>query len=270
MVSVVIPACNCASTIERAIDSVLEQEVPLEILVVNDDSPDDLDLVMKRYEDVRTLHYYKNERSLGAAAARNRGVSLAKGTYVAFLDADDWWDKDKLKKQLARLKAGGSASAKGASGQEKRGTSAPVLCATARELVTPEGERTGRVIPVHEEISYRRLLRHNCINCSSVLLRADVARQFPMQHEDSHEDYITWLHILKQYGPAVAVNEPLLKYRLSVSGKSGSKLHSAKMTYRAYRYAGFGRAASGCFFCAYAVNGVVKYAGAYLRGLFRR
>jgi len=270
IVSVIIPACNCAATIGRAIDSVLEQGVPLEILVLNDCSTDELDSVMEHYENVRELHYYKNKRSLGAAATRNLGVEKAKGTYVAFLDADDWWDRDKLKKQLARLESGSSAGSDGGTGQKKRGAAAPVLCATARELVTPEGERTGRVIPVHEEISYRRLLLHNCINCSSVLLRTDVARQFPMQHEDSHEDYITWLCILKKYGSALAVNEPLLKYRLSVSGKSGNKLHSAKMTYRAYRYAGFGRAASVCLFCAYAVNGVLKYAGAYLRGFFRK
>lgn len=270
LVSVIIPACGCAATIARAIDSVLSQEVPLELLVINDGSPDDLDSVMKRYENVAELHYYKNDHRLGAAATRNLGVERAKGTYVAFLDADDWWEADKLKKQLACLEAGQSASAGKAAGCGKRDITVPVLCATARELVTPAGECTGRVIPVHEKITYRRLLLHNCINCSSVLLRTDVARQFPMQHEDSHEDYITWLQILKKYGFALAVNEPLLKYRLSSSGKSGNKLHSAKMTYRVYRYAGFGRVSSAGLFCAYAVNGVVKYAGAYLRGLFRK
>lgn len=270
IVSVIIPACNCAATIGRAVDSVLEQGVPLEILVFNDCSPDELDSVMERYGNVRELHYYKNKHRLGAAATRNQGVEMAKGTYIAFLDADDWWDKDKLKKQLARFESAKSTSIREKDGQEKEKMAAPVLCATARELVTPDGKRTGRVIPVREKVSYRRLLLHNCINCSSVLLRTDVAREFPMLHEDSHEDYITWLQILKKYGPALAVNEPLLKYRLTASGKSGNKLHSAKMTYRAYRYAGFGRVSSAGLFCAYAVNGLMKYAGAYLRGFCRK
>lgn len=82
--------------------------------------------------------------------------------------------------------------------------------------------------PVREEITYRSLLRHNCINCSSVLVRTQAAREFPMCHEDSHEDYIAWLGILKKYKRAVAVNEPLLKYRLTGSGKSGNKIKSAK------------------------------------------
>ncbi len=249
LVSVVIPACRCADTIGRAIDSALAQEVPLEILVLNDASPDDLDTVMEKYRGNPQVHYSKNESSLGAAATRNRGVKMAKGKYVAFLDADDWWTSDKLRKQLLLL---------------EKGSDSPVLCAAARELVTYEGELTGHVIPVHETITYRRLLLHNCINCSSVVLRTDVAKEFPMEHEDSHEDYIAWLRILKKYGRAAAVNEPLLKYRLSASGKSGGKLHSARMTYRAYRYAGFNRVTSACLFCAYAVNGVLKYSAAFL------
>ncbi|MCD7954882.1 MAG: glycosyltransferase family 2 protein [Lachnospiraceae bacterium] len=287
LVSVIIPAYQCADTICQAIDSALAQEeIPLEIVVISDDSPDDLESAMSRYKNVRQVRYCKNKHSLGAAASRNRGVKMAKGRYVAFLDADDWWEKDKLKKQLRLLEPDGAfldsidpdgTASKGSArnydaskGADTNDTSMiedrPVLCATARELVTPEGELTGRVIPVHESISYRRLLLHNCINCSSVVIRTDVARKFPMTHEDSHEDYITWLRILKKYGNAAAVNEPLLKYRLSSSGKSGSKLQSAKKTYRAYRYAGFGAASSAGLFCLYAVNGVIKYARAFMGG----
>ncbi len=248
LVSVIMPAFRCAGTIDAAIASVLDQEVALELIVINDQSPDCLDEVMERYSDDPRVCYVKNERNLGAANTRNQGVRMARGEYVAFLDADDWWAPGKLKAQIDRM-------------EEKR----VVLCSTGRELVTPEGQLTGRVIGVKEEITYRDLLRHNCVNCSSVLLRAEVAREFPMEHEDSHEDYILWLRILKKYGKAAAINEPLLKYRLTAKGKSGSKLKSAKMTYRAYRYAGFGRGKALLCFLAYAWNGVWKYGRAYLK-----
>ncbi len=247
LVSVVIPAYRCAETIQKAINSALDQEVPVEVLVLNDCSPDDLDRVMEAYREEPRVWYLKNDQNLGASGTRNRAVKLARGQYTAFLDADDWWEKGKLKKQLACI-------------QKQKA----VLCSTGRELVTPDGELTGRVIGVREKITYRSLLLHNCINCSSVVVRTDVAREFPMQHEDSHEDYLTWLGILKKYGSAVGINEPLMKYRLTSSGKSGSKLQSARMTYRVYRYAGFGRVASCFCFFAYAVNGVCKYARAYL------
>ncbi|MDY3250566.1 MAG: glycosyltransferase family 2 protein [Candidatus Choladocola sp.] len=249
LVSVIIPAYRCAETIQKAVDSALAQEVPLEVIVLNDRSPDDLDRVMEQYRDMIQVRYLVNENNMGAAASRNRGVELARGKYTAFLDADDWWEKDKLKIQMKRM-------------QEKNA----VLCSTGRELVTPDGICTGRVIGVREEITYRSLLLHNCINCSSVVLLTEVARQFPMEHEDSHEDYITWLRILKKYGRAVGVDRPLLKYRLTAKGKSGSKMKSAAMTFRAYRYAGFSVPVSCFLFCAYAINGVYKYARAYMSG----
>ena len=140
LVSVIIPAWNCAGTIGKAIDSVLVQDVPLELIVVNDTSPDDLDAVMKTYASDPRVRYVKNEHNLGASGSRNRGVALAKGSYVAFLDADDWWEKGKLKKQMQLLT-----------------TTQAVLCSTGRELLTPDGRQTGRVIGVPEEITYRKL-----------------------------------------------------------------------------------------------------------------
>ena len=248
LVSVIIPAYRCAATISRALDSALEQDVPLEILVLNDQSPDALDQAMEPYLGLPQVRYLKNERTLGASGRRNRGVRLARGKYVAFLDADDWWAPGKLKAQLAVMEEGSF-----------------ILCATGRELATPEGRLTGRYIGVKETITYRSLLFHNCINCSSVLLRTETARENPMEHEDSHEDYILWLNLLKKYRKAAGINEPLLKYRLTSSGKSGNKLVSARKTYQAYRYHGFGPLRASLCFGAYAVNGVGKYLFSYFR-----
>lgn len=241
-VSVIIPAYNCAPYISKAIYSVLSQQVPLEVIVINDCSTDNTEEVIKQYLDDPAVRYIKNEKNLGVAKTRNRGVRLARGKYVAFLDSDDWWESNKLRKQLALI--------------EKENM---VLCCTARALMNPDGTSMGKVIPVSERITYRSLLKHNCINCSSVLLLRSVALEFPMEHEDSHEDYITWLKILKKYGAACAVNEPLLNYRLSTTGKSGSKLKSARMTFKVYRYMGFGMLKSILCFCSYAVHGVWKY-----------
>lgn len=241
-VSVIIPAYNCANYISNAIDSALSQNILLEVIVINDCSTDHLDDVMKTYVKKQNVKYVKNQQNLGAAATRNKGVDMAEGEYVAFLDGDDYWADTKLEKQLKVI-------------QETK----TVLCSTARELLTPEGVCTGRVIPVKSQITYKDLLKHNSINCSSVLIKTNVAKEFPMCHEDSHEDYIMWLNILKKYGKASAVNEPLLKYRLSDQGKSGSKLQSAKMTFKVYRYMGFGMFKSMLCFCSYALHGVWKY-----------
>ncbi|MBR5270267.1 MAG: glycosyltransferase family 2 protein, partial [Anaerotignum sp.] len=163
LVSVIMPAYNCAKYIEKAIDSALQQDVPLEVIVINDCSKDDLDRVMLRYEEEERVIYLHNHENLGASGTRNYGVTQAKGRFVAFLDSDDYWMPGKLKKQMAAMKR-----------------NRVILCATARELMTPEGICTGRIIPVKEQITYRDLMKQNCINCSSVLMRTEVAKEFPM------------------------------------------------------------------------------------------
>lgn len=242
IVSVIMPAYNCERFIAKAIDSVLVQTVPLELIIINDCATDGTEAVVQRYLPNPKIKYIKNDRNLGVAKTRNRGVELAQGEYVAFLDSDDWWEREKLDKQLTLIE------------REDR-----VLCSTGRELADGDGKLTGRIIPVKETITYEMMLRQNWINCSSVLLKRAVAKEFPMEHEDSHEDYITWLRILQKYQYACAVNEPLLKYRLSSQGKSGSKWKSAKMTYKVYHYMGFPWYKSVCCFVCYACNGVRKY-----------
>ena len=242
LISVIMPVYNGGSTIRQAVESVFCQNIPLELLVIDDGSTDQTSEVLSVYQDRPDFHYLKNPHNIGAAASRNRGVQEAHGQYVAFLDADDWWEEGKLAVQLAALEMTGD-----------------VICSTGRDLMNPDGTFTGKYIPVKSRLDYHELLKHNSINCSSVVIRTDVAREFPMEHDDSHEDYITWLKVLRKYGYAVGIDKPYLKYRLSEGGKSRNKLKSAVMTYNVYRYAGYGRIKSCIFFCSYALHGIWKY-----------
>jgi glycosyltransferase involved in cell wall biosynthesis len=102
-VSVVIPAYNAARTINRAVESALGQtRQPAEVLVVDDGSPDGASLAaaLARYGDRVTLSRKPNG---GAASARNHGIDRARGSVIGFLDADDYWEPDKLARQLDLL-----------------------------------------------------------------------------------------------------------------------------------------------------------------------
>ena len=102
-VSVVIPAYKAAGFIARALDGVLGQTCPpAEVLVIDDGSPDDMAAAVRPYGDRVTLVRKPNG---GAASARNLGLDLARGEFVAFLDADDYWAPTKLERQLAAFGA---------------------------------------------------------------------------------------------------------------------------------------------------------------------
>lgn len=242
LISVIMPVYNGAATIRQAIDSVFIQNVPLELLVIDDGSSDCTPEILSNYMQRADFRYLRNAHNLGAAGSRNRGVREAQGKYIAFLDADDWWEAGKLQKQLETMQHTGC-----------------ILCSTGRELMNHDGSPAGKYIPVKESVSYRDLLRHNSINCSSVLLPRDIALEFPMEHDDSHEDYLTWLHILRKYGSAAGINEPLLKYRMSKESKSGDKRKSAVMTYKVYQYMGYHPVQCLFYFISYAVHGLWKY-----------
>lgn len=248
LITVIIPAYNAQKYIANAVHSALEQEDiaqgDMEVIVINDCSPDDIDTAMAPFADDPAVRYIKNDRNLGVAETRNRGMRMARGRYIAFLDADDWWEPDKLGAQIRLLEE----------------TGAP-LCCTARMLHTADGTPTGRTIGVPGRITYEALLHTNTIPCGSVVMPAQIAREFYMSHAELHEDYILWLQVLKKYGAAVGINEPYLHCRLSDGGKSRNKLRSARMQYGVYRYMGFGRLKSMRYLFSYALNGVKKYYG---------
>ena len=98
-VSVIIPYYRASQTIARAVESALGQTVrPYEILVVDDGSPDDAGMATKEFGSSVTLIRKPNG---GVASARNLGIEQAQGEWIAFLDADDYWEPAKLERQLA-------------------------------------------------------------------------------------------------------------------------------------------------------------------------
>lgn len=255
MVSVIIPCYNSQNYIEQALESVLEQQVSKEIIIIDDKSKDDtvkciVDYINKHFlierydkkseaytrrfsnlkmlfcakliEESCNIYILSNTKNRGAAYSRNKGVRVARGEYVAFLDADDWWEENKLSKQLALMEKTGS-----------------YLCTTDRELVFTDDEPSGAVIKSPETITFKKLLKSNWINCSAVLVKREAVLGFGMKPGKLHEDYLCWLSVVHDYGPAVNIPEPLLKYRVRLNSKSGNKFRSMRLSYNTYREFGY-------------------------------
>lgn len=225
VVSVIMPAYGAEKTIADSIHSVLNQTyTDFELLVIHDCSPDGTRAVAERLarSDSR-IRLIDNPRNLGVAASRNRGVAMAQGEWIAFLDSDDLWHPEKLARQLAFLEAhpGG------------------VLSYTASRFTDTDNCRYTYIMEAAERTGYQKLLHGNLMSCSSVMVRKSVISQFPFPDGAVHEDYITWMRLLRTIPYACGLNEPLLTYRLSPNSRSGNRIRSAKMLIRSYCELGY-------------------------------
>lgn len=105
LVSVIMPSYNTAEYISESIVSVLNQTYTnLELIIVDDCSNDNTDKIIKNFLNDKRIIYIKNRVNSGAAISRNKALRIAKGRWIAFLDSDDLWDRDKIHKQISFMK----------------------------------------------------------------------------------------------------------------------------------------------------------------------
>jgi glycosyltransferase involved in cell wall biosynthesis len=208
-VSVVIATYNYGAFLPKALDSVLTQTfADYEIIVVNDGSTDNTDEVVKPYLEHPKVRYYKKANG-GQATAKNLGISKAKGEYVAFLDADDFWLPEKLERQLKLF----------------RENPAVGVVYSAIRTVGPEGEEVPFEMPacVRGKI-LKRLYGNSFICFSSSMMRRELFEKYGVFDESFGMaiDYDLWLR-LSLVTEFDFVPEPLVFFRLG-HGQMSSNL----------------------------------------------
>ena len=220
LVSIITPAYNAAEYIAETIESVLAQTYPnWEMLIVNDCSKDNTAEIVQSYaaKDNR-IKLINLKQNSGAAVARNTAIQNAKGRYVAFLDSDDLWKKEKLQKQLDFMQQNGYA-----------------FTFTAYGHFKDRKENIQNLIKVPKSLNYKQALKGNQIGCLTVMLDRMQVQNINFSKQ-KHEDYILWLNILKQGITAYGLNESLALYRIGNSKSiSSNKLQSALWTWNVYR-----------------------------------
>ena len=201
-VSVVIPAYNTAPYIGETLSSVLTQTyTDFEVIVVNDGSPDtvELEVALAPYRD--RIHYIVQENG-GLSAARNRGIAAGRGEFVALLDSDDVWEPDYLEYQLAVLERDGL----------------DVVYPNATTFGDPL--RSGRLFmdmhPSTGPVSIESLVSQQCNVMVSVLARRDVLESAGLFDESlrSSEDFDMWLRIVHAGGRIGYHRRSLVRSRL--------------------------------------------------------
>lgn len=222
MVSIVVPVYNSEKFIEETIKTVKEQTyTKWELILVNDCSTDKSKTIIEKYEKndkrIRLINLRENS---GAAMARNNGIEYAKGKYIAFLDADDLWDKEKLEKQIKFMEE-----------NEYEFTF------TNYEFSDEKGNKTGKVVNVPEKLGYTQALKNTTIFTSTVIFNAQKLGKELIKMPDVRkgQDTATWWKVLKTGIIAYGLKENLSLYRRSNNTLSANKIKALKRTWNLYR-----------------------------------
>lgn len=245
LVSIIMPVYNAEKTLKDAVNSVLEQAYQKwELVIIDDGSSDGSYRMIRDFSDIDSrIISMRNEKNTGVSETRNKGIASAKGDWIAFLDSDDRWLPDKLEKQIKVIYKKTDAS----------------LIYTGSSFLDNEGRKSEYLLKVPETVSYGELLKQNIISCSSVLIKKELMKKYPMKLDKLHEDYAVWLQVLRDGHRAYGIDEPLLEYRLSGKSKSGDKRKAAIMTYRVYQYIGLNKMQSFYYFLFYTCRNLKKY-----------
>ena len=155
----------------------------------------------------------------GPAGPRNRGLELATGEYICFLDSDDVWQTNKLEVQLKKMLEGNYE-----------------FSSTRRRVFADKTDTTEKEAAQEILLTYSSLLKKNIIFTSSVMVKAALIKGLSFNTSKERiavEDYEMWLTILKKYNPrAVVFGDYSLHYRVHANGISRAKLKMAKKVWK--------------------------------------
>lgn len=242
LVTIVMPAFNAEETILRAIRSVIVQTYQnFQLFVIDDCSIDSTREVLCGLEDTRII-FLRNQKNIGAAATRNRGIQLAEGRFLAFLDADDVWVSNKLELQVAHMKLTGS------------------VLSTHAYRVRDRNGRSFEFFPP-AKVSYRKLLKFNVIsNCATMIDRSRLQEDVFFKQLRSRQDHAMSLEITKKYGPATSLKSVLLEVYLQPKSISSDKKRALIDQWILYRKVEQINIIKSTFLiCIWALSGIKKY-----------
>src|SRR5258708_32365492 len=222
VVSVVMPSFNSTRHISIAIESVRRQSFPyFELLVVDGGSRDETcDVVREIIRREPRVRLIKNETDHGPAHARSVGIKQAKGRYIAFLDADDYWLPEKLEIQISFMSR-----------------TSTKFCFSRYRGVSEDGQRLGCLVPMRESYNYRQALRCRGIGTLTVIIERELLSEdvISVWRSAGGEEYLWWLLILRKETIARLVDKDLARYRDTTGSLSKNWMYTLRSVWNMYR-----------------------------------
>ena len=219
LVSVIIPYFNDELNINKSVSSALNQTYKnLEIIIVDDENTKNSLVVLKKYKKKKNIKIIRTKYNSGVALARNKGIEKSKGKLIAFLDSDDYWNKNKLMEQVNAFKNNNID-----------------ICYTNYSGFV-DNNKIKYKIRSPKRMNFNKFLRECPISCSSVVIKKKILSKHKFKKLKTKEDYLLWLELSKKKYKFFGLDKFLSFYRIrdnSLSALHFNKLFSA---YKIYSY----------------------------------
>ena len=218
LVSIIIPYYRKKSFFKDAINSVKSQTYRnLEIIVVFDDNnPDEYEFIKKNCINDKRIKIIKNNKNKGAPYSRNLGIKISKGKYIAFIDCDDKWKKNKISTQINFMK-------------KKK----IKFCFTSYNLISKNGKALG-VMRAENNIYYNDLIYSCDIGLSTVMLHKSIKKFCTFPQLKTKEDYVVWLRLSKKKIKLCGLKKVLSSWRKTKNSLSSSNFQKLIDAFRVY------------------------------------
>ena len=219
LVSIVIPYYKKKKFIKQTINSVLNQTYKkFEVIIIyDDDKLSDLDYLKKIVSLDKRINLIINKKKLGAGLSRNKGIKSSKGKYIAFLDSDDYWSKNKLKTQIRFMDV-----------------NKHIISHTTYQIVNQNNEK----ISIRRARNFFEIqdLLYSCdIGLSTVILKKNLfSKKFKFPNIKTKEDFVLWLSILNKKIPIMALDKNLSSWRKLNNSLSSSTIQKILDGFKVY------------------------------------
>lgn len=194
-VSIIIPYYKSLKYISKSLKSVINQTYKnFEIILIYDDAIKyDLNIIKKKFSKIKNLKIYANKINLGVALSRNVGIKKARGKYIAFLDSDDYWKKNKLKIQINSMIKNSAE-----------------MSYTNYDILNKSGLKKAFFKNIN---SYDELKKRCNIGLSTVIIKSDLKRLGGFPELKTQEDFGLWLRYFRNNVKVLAINKSLSVWR---------------------------------------------------------
>ena len=218
LISIIIPYYKKKKFFKNTIKSVLEQtHKNFEIILIYDDvDKTELPFVKLTLRKIKNVKIIINKKNLGAGYSRNIGIKKSKSRLIAFLDSDDTWHKDKLKKQIKFMKIN------------------KVEFSYTDYSIIDKNEKKIKIIRAPKIITYQNLLFSCDIGLSTVMINSRLLKKEKFSNLKTKEDYLLWIKLSKKKIKMLGINETLASWRETNNSLSSSITQKLKDAFLVY------------------------------------